>query len=127
MHVVIDLAFPRNFSAVCESLAYHGRLVCSAPTPNALEKSWMSDFDNIVEYSKLSMMKRATLFDRVENVQTYREDVVQDLRFLLKLLSTRKIRPSIDRFIKVKDVPQAHQEMQASALTGAIVCEPWKE
>jgi NADPH2:quinone reductase len=127
MNVVVDFKFPKNFSAICESLARHGRLVCCESTSNALDKSWIPDFETLFEHSRLSMMKRATLFDTVENVQTHRKDVAQDLRFLLTLLSTRRIRPHIDRYIKVKDVSKAHQEMQRSALTGAIVCEPWKE
>jgi NADPH:quinone reductase-like Zn-dependent oxidoreductase len=127
MHVVIDFAFPRNFSAVCDSLARRGRLVCSSPITNSTEKGWMSELDSIYEYSRLSMMKRATIFDIVENVQTYNGEVKEDLSFLLKMLSTRRIRPHIDRFIKVKDVGTAHEEMQTTALTGAIVCEPWNE
>jgi NADPH:quinone reductase-like Zn-dependent oxidoreductase len=127
MHVVVDFTFPRNFSAVCDSLARRGRLVCSSPITNSTEKGWMSELDSIYEYSVLSMMERASIFDMIENVQTYNGEVVEDLHFLLKMLSTRRIRPHIDRFIKVKDVGRAYKEMQTTALTGAIVCEPWKE
>jgi NADPH:quinone reductase-like Zn-dependent oxidoreductase len=127
MHVVIDFDFPHNFSAVCASLATRGRLVCSSPITNSIEKGWLPELESIYEYSRLSMMKRATLFDMVENAQTYDGEVVEDFRFLLKMLSTRRIRPNIDRFINVKDVGKAHEEMMTTALTGAIVCEPWKE
>jgi NADPH:quinone reductase-like Zn-dependent oxidoreductase len=132
MDVVVDYSFPRNFSATRASLARKGRITC-CPQRNGRVHSnsrWMSsiEWSYILERYQLSLMKRATLFDFKEYVEQYRPLVLDDVAFLLSLLATRKIRPHVDRFITLSDVPKAHDEIQSNIpLAGAIICEPWKE
>ena len=116
MDIVIDYLFPRNFLSVCEALTDGGRLVSVPPGRTS-----------ILERCQLSTMERATLFDFGEYVAKYRDEIWEDFNFLLGLLEARQIRPQIDRYITLKDIPAVHKEMETSPLTGAVVCEPWKE
>jgi NADPH:quinone reductase-like Zn-dependent oxidoreductase len=51
-----------------------------------------------------------------------------DLEFLLRLLALRQIRPKIDQFVGLAGVKAAHKDLQTGgSLSGAIICEPWKE
>ena len=73
----------------------------------------------------MSTMKRATLFEFAEYIEQYGDELRDDLDFLLQLLTKRQIRPGIDRFISLQDIPAAHNEILNKPLTGTIVCEPW--
>lgn len=133
MDLVVDYSFPKNFSAVRESLATKGRLICS-PQSRRRESSLINsgctpiiELPYLLERYQLSMMKRATLFDFKEYVEQFRAEVFDDVTFLLSLLSTRKIRPQVDRFITLDDIPNAHDKIRSNVpLKGAIICEPWK-
>jgi NADPH:quinone reductase-like Zn-dependent oxidoreductase len=132
MDVVVDYSFPRNFSAIRASLARKGRLICCPQQKERTHShsSWVPSmpWNYVLERYQLSLMKRATLFDFKEYVEQYRPLVLDDVAFLLSLLATRKIRPLVDRFITLGDVPTAHNEIQSNIpLAGAIICEPWKE
>jgi hypothetical protein len=50
-----------------------------------------------------------------------------DFEFLLRLLALRQIRPKIDQFIGLAGVKAAHKDLQTGSLSGAIICEPWKD
>jgi len=50
-----------------------------------------------------------------------------DFEFLLRLLAQRLIRPKIDQYIGLNGVKDAHKDLQTRSLSGAIVCEPWKD
>jgi len=50
-----------------------------------------------------------------------------DFEFLLRLLAQRQIRPKIDQYIGLHGVKDAHKDLQTRTLSGAIVCEPWKD
>jgi NADPH:quinone reductase-like Zn-dependent oxidoreductase len=128
MDVVIDLDFPNQFEAVQEALTPKGRLVCSYPIlPQEEEESWIDQLSTAVDYYQLIMMKRATLFDFCESAKQYPMELKEDFKFLLNLLHLRQIRPHIESYVKLIDVPMAHIQMETEILTGAIVCEPWKE
>jgi len=126
MDVVVDYDFPNHFSAIQASLARKGRLVCSSPAGSG-HTGWMRGIGCILEQYLLMSMKRATLFDFVEDFERDTDGLKEDFRFLLRLLSLRQIRPQIDRYIKLNDVSQAYRDIQSVPLTGAIICEPWKE
>lgn len=70
---------------------------------------------------------RSSLFDFLGSFKYNRREAKRDFEFLLDLLSKRMIRPRIDRYIGLRDVPSVHEELRNMALAGAIVCEPWKE
>jgi NADPH:quinone reductase len=134
MDVVVDYSFPKHFSEVRQSLGPKGRLICS---PQARPRgSGLLSFgcapgiklDFLLERYQLSMMKRANLFDFKEYVEQFRDFVFEDMTFLFSLLSTRKIRPQVDRFITLDYIPKAHQEIRSNVpQEGAIICEPWKK
>lgn len=126
--VVIDYDFPKYLSSIQAALRSSGRLVCVQPKTDTFESdSWTSRFESFVAMTQLSMTERGSMFDFAENFAMHPESIREDMDFLLKLLATRQLRPQIDRFIKLSDVPRAHQEMQTLPHAGAIICEPWKE
>jgi NADPH:quinone reductase-like Zn-dependent oxidoreductase len=128
MDIIIDYEFPRNFMFISQALARKGRLVCVTPKRSVLDSSnCVSDVMSFFERLEVSLMKRASLFDFSEYYTMNPEVVYKDLNFLLKLLTTRQIRPNIERFVKLCDLPKAHREMQTRPLTGAVICEPWKD
>lgn len=133
MDVVVDTSFPKNFSAVRNLVARGGRLICSPRPKHAKSNQFSctptvpSELNYLFERSQLSMMDRATLFDYAEYVAQFRKEVFKDVHFLVNLLSTRKLRPSIDRFISLKGIPNAYNELkQNNPILGAIICEPWR-
>ena len=78
-------------------------------------------------YLQLVMMDRATVFDFVENQELDHDRLRQDLSHLLKLLTSRQLRPEIDRYVKLSEVPKTYQHMKRKRLVGAVICEPWRE
>ena len=52
-----------------------------------------------------------------------------DFEFLMRMLAQRQIRPKIDQYIGLNGVQSAHKDLQTQtpSLSGAIVCEPWKD
>lgn len=127
MDVVVDYEFPRHFWEIKSALASKGRLVCVARRRGAEEDGWLAGLESFLECYHLSLVKRASLFDFVESYVNDRYQAREDMDFLLNLLLTRQIRPPVDRYIKLADIPQAHKDMQTLPQEGAIVCEPWKE
>jgi len=122
-------SFPQHFRAVQASIGRKekGRLVCIAPKKKADGNPLVQGIERFVECYQLSLTKRASLFDFTESFDMYPKELRQDMDFLLKLLATRQVRPQTDRFIRLSDVPKAHQEMQLRPLAGSIICEPWKD
>lgn len=51
----------------------------------------------------------------------------RDLRYLFRLLEKRKIRPSIEQYIKVRDIHVIREYMRRNPGSGAVVCEPWRQ
>jgi NADPH:quinone reductase-like Zn-dependent oxidoreductase len=126
--VAIDLDFPNNFEAVQESLVAKGRLVCSYPIlREEEEENWIDQVATVVDYYQLFMMTRATLFDFYESAKQYPRELNDDFRFLLHLLHTRQIRPQIESYVKLADIPKAHRKIEKEPVSGPVVCEPWKE
>jgi len=134
MDVVVDMSFPKNFSAVRSLVAKEGCLICS-PRPQHKDLDCWSctptvpaELSYLLERSQLSMMDRATLFSYSEYVSQFRPEVYKDLDFLISLLSKRRLRPNIERFITLRDLSDAYKEVEENRpMKGAIICEPWKE
>jgi NADPH:quinone reductase-like Zn-dependent oxidoreductase len=131
MDIVLDFEFPKHFSSIQQALSPRGRLVCSPQSRSDADgfSCIPSRLVNIFELFKLSGVKRATFFDfAVENAEQNRDGLWEDMKFLVKHLFSRQIRPQIDRIITLKDIPQVFREMQKreEPLSGAIICEPWK-
>ena len=127
MDVVIDYQFPRNFTDVKATMARRGRLVCCTPANWNQETTWWPDFGQALDRLQISSIKRATLFDFRENYKTNRYELKEDLQFLLTALTRRQIRPQIDRYVKLADVPTVYRDIRSKKTTGSIICEPWRE
>lgn len=128
MDIVVDYEFPRDFYSIRKVLAPKGRLICLNPRQRLHSiGSWMAGLEEFFERYQLSMIKRASLFDFAESFALHPEEVRCDLTFLLKLLATRQLRPRIDRYIKLRDVPRVRSEIQGRPHAGAVICEPWNE
>lgn len=120
MDLVIDYTFPFQSAYAKRALNRKGRLV-SVPRR---QTDFLSDF---LGHFELMTLKRATLFDFTTSIELYPADLLQDLNFLLRLLSTRTIRPEIDRFISLSDIPEAYREVTSPSqpsFVGTIICEP---
>lgn len=135
MAVVVDYSFPKNFSSVRSALEPKGQLICCPQSRHVEDRNLVKSdctptmkLTNMLERYQLAMMDHATIFDFKEYVEQFHDDVFEDLTFLLTLLSTRTIRPHVDRFITLEEIPRAHRKIRSNApLSGAIICEPWKE
>lgn len=129
MDVIIDYQFPGRFEEVAKAMAPKSRLVCCTPENwNRREaKDLWSDLHHFTECLFLSSIKRATLFDFQESYRANKYELKEDLQFLLTALSRRHIRPQIDRYVMLGDVPKVYQELRKTPPTGSIVCEPWRE
>lgn len=79
-----------------------------------------------MEYWYLLSVKRATLFNFADELRRYK-GVQEDLDHLLQWLSKRHVRPEIDSFIGLSEVPSALDAMEQRSPYGSIICEPWKE
>ena len=51
----------------------------------------------------------------------------KDLNFLMRLLAMRKLRPTVDKYIKMRDVTIVREDMKRNPAVGAVVCEPWRD
>ena len=127
MDVVIDYQFPQNFADVKATMAPKARLVCCTPANWSKETKWWSDTNQMFDCLQLSSLKRATFFDFRENYKKNRYELKEDLQFLLTSLTRRQIRPQIDRYVKLSDVPAVYQELKFKPTSGCIICEPWRE
>ena len=47
----------------------------------------------------------------------------RDIQYLFELLSSRKIRPNIDRFITRDDIYKVSVELQNNPAAGDVICE----
>lgn len=116
--IVVDYCFPNKFKSLRKALARHGRLVCVSKHQQQLQ-----GFGSVVEQLQISKMKRATLLDFEEHVRVNRDQVRADVNYLMDMLSSRYIRPKIDRYVSLEELSSMHNEVQKKLLTGAIVCE----
>lgn len=127
MDVVIDYQFPQNFAAVKAAMARNARLVCCSPENWNRESNWWGDANQIFECLHLSSLERATFFDFREDYKKNRYELKEDLQFLLTSLTRRQIRPEIDRYVKLDDVPNVYKELKSKPTSGSIICEPWRD
>lgn len=116
--IVVDYCFPNKFESLRKALARHGRLVCVSD-----QQQRMQGFGQNFEQWQISKMKRATLLDFAEHVRVNREQVRADMNYLLEMLSSRYIRPKIDRYVSLEELSAMNNELQKKPLTGAVVCE----
>jgi NADPH:quinone reductase-like Zn-dependent oxidoreductase len=126
LDVVVDFEFPRHLDAVYEAVGPEGRLVCVSHKRQSVETSgWMEGLEDIYESCRLTFINRASLYNFEENFENVPDLARHDLKFLMKLLTTRQIRPQIDRYIHFKDVASIRADVTENRpLNGAIVCEP---
>lgn len=117
--IVVDYCFPNKFKSLRKALARHGRLVCVSKQ----QQQDTQGFGSIIEQLEVSKMKRATLLDFAEHVRVNRDQVRDDMNFLLGMLSARYIRPKIDRYVSLEELSTLHSEVERKPLTGAVVCE----
>jgi NADPH:quinone reductase-like Zn-dependent oxidoreductase len=124
--VVVDFEFPRHLQALNEAVGPGGRLVCVSRKSHSAEKSgWIEGLEDIYENYRLTWINHASLYNFEENFENVPELARRDLKFLMKLLTTRQIRPQIDRYIHFKDVANIREDLTENRpLNGAIVCEP---
>ncbi|GAX19090.1 hypothetical protein FisN_3Lh025 [Fistulifera solaris] len=116
--IVVDYCFPNKFKALRKALAKHGRLVCvSKPQDEA------QGISSMVEQLQISKMKRATLLDFAEHVRVNGDQVRADMMYLWEMLSSRYIRPKIDRYVTLEELSSMSSEALKKPLTGAVVCE----
>ena len=129
MDVIIDYQFPANFDDVKNCMAPKSRLVCCTPGSWGRKEasSLWTDLHKFAECLLLSSIKRATLFDFQESYKTKKYELKEDLQFLLTALTRRHIRPQIDRYVMLTDVPDVYREIKSIPPTGSIICEPWRE
>lgn len=127
MDIVVDFQFPEHCSQAYKALAPKGRLICIAPKYNKTDGAWFALLEDFLQSYWLSSIKGASMFDFTENFDMNPDELVADTNYLLRLLATRQIRPIIDRYIKLSDIPSVHNEIRSRCRTGAVVCEPWKE
>lgn len=136
MNIVLDCSFPKDFHEIKLSLASKGRLVfypswgkglnrLSSSSDNNSKNTFI-DFEYLYEWYQLSTIKRASIYDLEQSAELNRELMLDDFDFLLHLLETRKIRPSIDRFTTLANIPQLLQLLASSKKIrpGAIIGEP---
>ncbi len=116
--IVVDYCFPNKFKALRKALAKHGRLVCVSKQQDEAQ-----GISSMVEQLKISKMKRATMLDFAEHVRVNGEQVRADMKYLLEMLSSRYIRPKIDRYVTLEELSSKSSEAIKKPLTGAVVCE----
>jgi NADPH:quinone reductase-like Zn-dependent oxidoreductase len=135
MDIVVDMNFPTNFSTTRSVVKPKGYLICNQkPKEKDSQGFWScapsvpAELDYFLERTQLCVLNcHASLFDYSDYVTEFRQEVFEDMNFLLDLLSARRIRPKIDRFIALRDIPDAHMELEENkGMAGAIICEPWK-
>jgi NADPH:quinone reductase-like Zn-dependent oxidoreductase len=124
--VVIDYEFPNNLSFLRKALERKGRMVCVPPPTSLPDNNWLSTISSAINQYHLSTVKRATMFNLQESFQSQPQEVYRDLDFLFDALSTRQLRPLIDRYIRLHDVPATLEGLKASPAVGAVICEPHK-
>lgn len=82
--------------------------------------------ENFCTQLYLSFLARASFYEVFYSVEKNQAMFKSDLSHIVNLLSQRKIRPKIEKFILLQDVAECHQEVEKFQLDGAIVCEPWR-
>jgi NADPH2:quinone reductase len=126
MDIIIDYDYSYNRTDIADALAPEGRLVWFAHPPTKHSGNF-ADFHNVMDMASICSLTRGSIYDVYENWEFYREESKEDLKFLFGLLTSRKIRPKIDRYINLNGIRNAHEELLNGGIFGAIICEPWKE
>ena len=151
MDIIIDLEYPKNFHEIKAALSKNGRLVCHIGESNRYTTpGWFSNIENVVDQAALFLVSGGTVYDfKFECENDYNEVIVsttfcksrcepdiecvltfsvqKDLNFLMRLLAMRKLRPTIDKYIKMRDVAIVREDMKRHPAVGAVVCEPWRD
>ncbi|CAJ1940044.1 unnamed protein product [Cylindrotheca closterium] len=122
MDLVIDLSFPLHFSSIQSTVRpTTGRLVArkNEPNRNILART----VSNMVHHVALFLVTNAYLFDFDCLSMNHNGDVKRDIQYLFQLLSNRRIRPNIDRFITRDDVTKVTEELANTPAAGDVICE----
>lgn len=121
MDLVIDLSFPLHFASIKSTPKPTGRLVARKNEPN--RNIMARTVSNMVHQVALFMVPNSFLFDFDCLSVNHNGDVKRDIQYLFQLLSTRRIRPNIDRFITRDDIFKATEELQNHPAAGDVICE----
>lgn len=157
MDVVIDFDYDHNESASSDALAPNGRLVwyVHPSKRESGQVRWLDGIVEQARMCLLERASMYELYDSwyenpngakvsswyielasaerviIDIVTLFSRQIIfsrqRDFAFLLRLLAHRQIRPKIDKYIGIGGVKSAHKDLQTRSLTGAIVCEPWKD
>ena len=123
--ILIDLSYPKNFDALLSSLApTTGRYV--VVVPQAKNEDSPTFLTSIMRTLKFATYEGVFLYDLEEMIEHCYEDILNDLEYLFRKLETRKIRPSIDKYIKSRDVAIVQEDMKHNSVIGSVICEPWR-
>lgn len=122
MDLIIDSEYPKNFEALYGILKSTGRLVCRKPPASgflAPLRAW---------WNELCLLRypNACIYDIDDQIENEHAEMVRDVRYLFGLLERRKIRPLIEKSIRVLDIDSIREDMRSTPGTGAVVCEPWR-
>ncbi|KAL3945093.1 MAG: hypothetical protein SGBAC_000822 [Bacillariaceae sp.] len=121
MDLVIDLSFPLYFASIKSTPKPTGRLVArnNEPNRNIIART----VSNMVHQVALFMAPNSFLFDFDCLSVNHNGDVKRDIQHLFQLLSRRRIRPNIDRFITRDDISKATEELKNRPAGGDVICE----
>lgn len=147
MDLIVDFEFPKNFDALYGILKKTGRLV-SRKLPPA--NSWFAPLTALLDELSLLRYPNASMYNldvQIENehaeivvsqdgtrkrVRTLEVDphivmlLQRDVKYLFRLLAQRKIRPKIDKYVKLSDIDSVREDMRRNPGSGAVVCETWR-
>jgi len=121
MDLVIDLSFPLHFANIKSAVKSTGRLVARKNDPD--RNVLVSAVSNIIHQVALLWVPNAHIFDFDCLSVNHNRDVMRDMSFLFQLLSKRRIRPNIDRFITRKDVLEITKKLSNNPVAGDVICE----
>eukprot|EP00980_Cylindrotheca_fusiformis_P027922 scaffold22568_cov125-Cylindrotheca_fusiformis.AAC.19 len=119
MNVVIDLDFPKSFHFVRACIKPNGRFV-ARKNEKMNQETLVSGICSILDQAALFMMESAYLSAgdfKSPHVLFFsiRKQTKRDLNFLFRLVSLRKIRPNVNKYIARKDIPRITEEMRKIA------------
>ena len=123
MDLIIDFEYPsNNFKLIHSCLKETGRLVCHRQTESKSRYNFLSNIREMIEDAKLSSMEQAFVFDYDIYCEKNYAEVLRDQEFLLRLLSMRKLRPHITKYIPGHEAT-IQRETYGAHVNGEVICE----
>ena len=115
-------ALSNNFKLIHSCLKETGRLVCQRQTESKSRYNLLSNIREMIEDAKLSSMEQAFVFDYDIYCDKNYAEVLRDQEFLLRLLSMRKLRPHITKYIPGHEAT-IQRETYGAHVNGEVICE----